>query len=333
MESGTVEEAIPPPFEERHEALQGLRDTLPDHPTIPLSDRAAVTAFLKRELSTERLRDVYPLLFLASNFENISPLHHQVIKGRRILLTERADLHLVWTHDRIFIKPLPRCLLSYSFWTAHLHPRPAGATTTKTRSGERAVAAAAAIAPTSVGPQSVDHLARLRLEAQGFLRTYARLITHESDFDLALKLRLLPPDCAVDWPAWCHFIQGFGLLRDGHVAPRYHYGEIRLARLNFANRVLLRGTYFDACHSYGTFFAGFAAPYLLIYGAVAVVLAALQNAVQIDPEGSYRNLALDLVPVSIALTALGLVSFPVLYTVFLLKELFLFVFCHQSLSM
>ena len=38
----------------------------------------------------------------------------------RVLHSERnslkSRLHLVWIHDRIFIKPLPRHLLSYEFW-------------------------------------------------------------------------------------------------------------------------------------------------------------------------------------------------------------------------
>lgn len=320
-----------PPFDERHEALPGLRHTLPDHPTIPLSDGAAVAASLARELGTERLGRLYWMLFLVSNRENISPLHHQLIKRRQIVLTERPDLHLVWNYDRIFIKPLPRCLLSYSFWRAHLHPGSAAASDT--------MRAAGLVADESWRTQN------LWLEAQGFVRTYARLITHESDFALAQKLGLLPPPppqvrgesadgvvIGLDWPTWSRFIQGFALLRDAEVSPRYHYGEVRLARLNFWSRVLLRGSYLEVHHTYGSFFARFGAPYLLVYGAVAVILAALQTAVQVDSQGAYRDFALGFVPFSIGLTAAGLASFPVLYAAFLMKELLLFVFRHRPLS-
>ncbi|KAL4787016.1 hypothetical protein BJX76DRAFT_319770 [Aspergillus varians] len=47
---------------------------------------------------------------------NISPLHRQMVKGRMIISTEDPRLHLVWINDRIFVKPLPRYLISHSFW-------------------------------------------------------------------------------------------------------------------------------------------------------------------------------------------------------------------------
>jgi hypothetical protein len=313
MHSGTLEEARQLPFDERHEALRGLRDTLPDQPTISLGDEAAVATFLVREIGTERLGRIYWMLFLVARRQNISPLHHQLVKGRQVVLTERADLHLVWNYDRIFIKPLPRCLLNHSFWKAQLHP------------------SAAAPTVTTAGLVDADRLKQqLRLDAQGFVRTYAWLITHESDFDLAQKLRLLPQ--SLDWHTWSHFIQGFAVLRDTQVAPRYHYGELRLARLNFWSRALLRGSYFEVYDSYGLFFARFGGPYLLVYGAVAVVLAALQTAVQIDPQGGmYRDFASGFVLFSIILVVVGLVAFPVLYVAFLAKELLLFIFRYQPL--
>ncbi|KAF2462923.1 uncharacterized protein BDR25DRAFT_308060 [Lindgomyces ingoldianus] len=51
---------------------------------------------------------------------NINPLHRQRVKGREIVLTEEPRLHLVWIHDRIFAKPLPRYLLSQTFWKMFL---------------------------------------------------------------------------------------------------------------------------------------------------------------------------------------------------------------------
>ncbi|KAF1829962.1 hypothetical protein BDW02DRAFT_592243 [Decorospora gaudefroyi] len=55
---------------------------------------------------------------------NINPLHRQRIKGREIIVTEDPRLHLVWIHDRIFIKPIPRCLLSHTFWETYLDRKP-----------------------------------------------------------------------------------------------------------------------------------------------------------------------------------------------------------------
>jgi hypothetical protein len=259
-----------------------------------------------RELSTARLDRHYSVLFLVSNRRNISPLHHQALKGRQILLTERPDLHLVWNYTCIFIKPLPMCLLSHWFWKAHVHSLGRSKDGAHDKSG-------------------------LQLEAQGFVRTYASLVRHKSDFALAQQLGLLPQGL-MDWPAWCHFIQGFEHLRDYQVSRRYHYGEIRLTRLNFWCRVLLRGTYFEMHHNYVLSLARVGAPYMLVFGAVAVILAALQTAVQLGPEQSpYARFAECFVPFSIALTVAGLVSIPALYMVFLAKELWLFVFRHRPL--
>ena len=51
---------------------------------------------------------------------NILPLHRQLDKGRRIVITEDLRLHLVWNSDRTFVKPLLRYLLSYTLWDLNL---------------------------------------------------------------------------------------------------------------------------------------------------------------------------------------------------------------------
>ncbi|KAL4742398.1 hypothetical protein BDV11DRAFT_202700 [Aspergillus similis] len=47
---------------------------------------------------------------------NISPLHRQTVKNRRIIVTEDPGLHMIWIDDRIFLKPLLHYLTSYTFW-------------------------------------------------------------------------------------------------------------------------------------------------------------------------------------------------------------------------
>ncbi len=44
------------------------------------------------------------------------PLHYQKAVGRNVVVHERADLHLVWDEQRIFLKPIPRYLLDRDFW-------------------------------------------------------------------------------------------------------------------------------------------------------------------------------------------------------------------------
>lgn len=293
------------PFEERHQILDwpaaaktvpGPVDTVPGQPNLLLSDREGVTNFLRRELSTERLDSMYFMLFLVSKRDNISPLHHQAVKGRRILITERPDLHLVWYYDRIFIKPVPLCLVSYVFYKSYL-----------------------------VGAEAD---LQLHAAACGFLRTYASLIVHETDFDIAKEAALLPAQ--VDWEKWSLFMKQITHMRDAQVARRYHYGELRLTRLNFYSKVFcFRWSYFEVHHQYLEYFARFMGPYLFIFGALAVILAAIQTALTADPNGRYQSSAYWFCTFCIALTAAGTAFFPLLYLFFQAQELFLFLFHRQ----
>lgn len=51
---------------------------------------------------------------------DVSSLHQQKVKWRKIIVTEDPRLHLIWKYDRMFIRPLPRYLLSYTFWSEHM---------------------------------------------------------------------------------------------------------------------------------------------------------------------------------------------------------------------
>ncbi|KAF2175177.1 hypothetical protein K469DRAFT_724399 [Zopfia rhizophila CBS 207.26] len=78
--------------------------------------------FLGKEFYAEDLEGIAPRLWVMTtpSSANINPLHRQRVKGREIIVTEEPRLHLVWIHDRIFIKPLPRYLLSHAFWEIYL---------------------------------------------------------------------------------------------------------------------------------------------------------------------------------------------------------------------
>lgn len=296
MSVESLEDVTPVAFAEENQLIRLKYNTLPGHPTIGLDDDPLVTDFLTRELSTERLKRLYWMLFLVSMPGNISPLHHQLVEGRKIYLTERPDYHLVWHYGRIFIKPLPKYLLSYRFWT-------------------------------DVLPKN------LRPEALGFMHTYSQLIVHESDFDQAKELRLLPH--GIDWHGWCHFIQGFRHLQPKDLAPRsrYHYGEIRLTRLNWWHCLLKGYSYAQVDHNYASFFSKFGAPYLFIFGAVTVILTGVQVGIDTfdDEESIYHIIAARVVPGSLILTIIGLLFLPLLFAFFWLKELIFFAVCYRPL--
>jgi hypothetical protein len=177
--------------------------------------RYDLDAFVKNELDVSRLEEIKDRLWLAGRLRNIRPLHRQQLLGRKILVTEQADLHLLWQDDKIFIKPLPTWLLDRDFLRKH---DPAG----------------------SMLPAAL-----------GFLNSYVLLISYEIDFILAQELHLLPP--AVDWKGWLDIVQG--LLPDfwgdqREISPRYQYGELRLSRINWIYRFDPRFRFQHFCRGY-----------------------------------------------------------------------------------
>ena len=201
---------------------------VPGEPRVKLASED-VQAFFVRELHTPLLDDLYTRLWLVARRDsgNIDPLHRQKIKGRQILLTEDPKLHLIWRRDKIYIKPVPLCLLSHQFWTDYL-----------CRSSPKQTIPSSITSSTSEGKEGEGESAVQQNDyavALGFLRSYASLISHYSDFQIARENHLFPVD--LEWTAWCTFIANFGAAEDHQVAKRYHYGQLRLSRLNWVVRI------------------------------------------------------------------------------------------------
>lgn len=256
------------PFEIEHELNQDLSSglssqgaggkpeiKLPGNPRITLGSTSdELTLYLDEELRTPELDTMAPSLWLMTtqSSAHISPLHHQRVKGREIILTEDPRLHLLWIDDRIFIKPLPPYLLSHVFWTTYLLPLPPQVNTP--------FATQDSILPSALG----------------FLRTYVHLIRHQSDLNLAIHHGLLPPTVTLD--AFCAFSSHFATIPDAAVSPRYSFGEMRLSRLNFWTKFLLPGRwhYMPVYRQYSAYFQRLFAPFLFIFGSVSVILSAIQ---------------------------------------------------------
>ena len=116
----------------------------------------------------------------------------------------------------------------------------------------------------------------IRMSALGFLRTYYYLIQHESDFEIARnETRLLPSD--ITWTEFCAISKDFLDISDDDVSERYHYGELRLTRLNFYAKLITRKFQYEHVHGqYGAFFARFYGPLLFIFGILSIILSAMQ---------------------------------------------------------
>lgn len=245
---------------------------VPGDPTVSL-DPAAVNAHLSAQLETRLLDELYDHLWLVArkSRHSIDTLHKQKIKGRNIVPSEDPRLHLVWQHDKVYIKPLPVCLLNYDFWATYL------------RLPEKTKVDSASSNSDTATP-NFD-----RSFAVGFLRSYAFLIKHQLDFILAKDSHLIPED--VDWVKWSRFINNFRGLEDHHVAKRYHYGQLRLSRLNWAVR-LFRPQNANTCWFYEIphwsiteYLTRATLPLLFMFASVSLALSSMQVALSVPADG------------------------------------------------
>ena len=158
-------------------------------------------------------------------------------------------MHLVWYYDQIFIKPIPKYLLSFAFW------------------------------------QYLEHeSAELKEAAVGFMRTYTYLLRYESDFNIAKEKGLIPQNEALEdgedlitWDGLAKLVSFFDSFGDEAVSPRYGYGELRLTRLNFFARIFLRKlTYHHINAQWGPFFNGFFTPFIVVFAFMTLILNAMQ---------------------------------------------------------
>ena len=229
---------------------------LPGQPCIKVTDSTRLNEFLTAEFWAEDLENISHKLWVMTtpSSSNINSLHRQLVKGRHIVVTEDPRLHLVWIHGRIFIKPIPTYLMSHQFWTKVLLKQ--------------------SYQPTSSLTVDRDSIKRAAL---GFLRTYAYLIRHQSDFMIAQQdnLRLVPPN--IDWTKFCQFVSNFSKIQDDHVSGRYQYGELRLTRLNFYAKFFLGKFYYEQIYGqYGDYFSRLYAPILFIFAIASTILNAMQ---------------------------------------------------------
>jgi hypothetical protein len=171
---------------------------------------------VKKELDLRRLNNVFDWLWIAGRPMPPRALHQQVLLSREIFVTEKMDMHLVWTTGRMFLKPIPRFLLEPRFWSCYL-------------------SCAHSCRCPKEDASSGEYIQKCEQNlwkcALWLLFSYAALITHESDYLIAKEKHLVPTE--VTWPAWRTFVEQ---LDTEHIYPninsRFVYGELRLSRLN-----------------------------------------------------------------------------------------------------
>lgn len=114
-------------------------------------------------------------LWYAGRKGNISPLHHQKVIHREIILTERARLHLVWFGRTIYIQRLSDELLGWTYFS-----------------------------------EVVCQDAHIHQAATGFLLSYARPIGYPSDLKIAKSIGLI--DESVTWHTWQDTVTLFAMI-------------------------------------------------------------------------------------------------------------------------
>lgn len=207
--------------------------------------------YLIDDLDVDGLNKIHKHLWFAGLPQSARALHHQLMIGRKIIITERADLHLLWQDDRLYLKPLPDYLLSYHVW-------------------ER----------TLLKDQNLSE------NAKGFLLSYLWLIHQKSDFVIAQRENLVSND--LTWEQWTVFSTAIfpNIVSNSleGTSPRYLYGELRLGRVNLIYRLcrntrnsktLIRG-YFYGYHTYSSFIEQNFAWVLTVIVYITIVLTAMQ---------------------------------------------------------
>ena len=233
--------------------VDAAKQFLPGQPRIIVKDDIKTVEdlqeYLKKVHLTKEIDSLLPFMryiFVQTpSFRHITPLHHQEARERKIIVDEHPGLHLVWYYERIFVKPIPAYFYSPSFWSYIEDADP------------------------DVFQASL-----------GFMRSYYFLIQYETDYLLACKIRLIPkkPDGKLpSYEEYCDFISAFKGVEDQQCSRRFHYGELRLSRINrtaFLFRLNL--AYFHIYPQWGSFLQHFMAPIITVFAIATVVLNSMQ---------------------------------------------------------
>ncbi|KIW14962.1 hypothetical protein PV08_07749 [Exophiala spinifera] len=256
-----------PPFSKEHQLCSELADSspvettsrVPGHPSIVLPNTDSLSTFLCNELWAADLEAAAGRLWILTtpSGRSVHSLNKQKVLGREIVVTEDPRLHLLWINNRIFIKPLPSYLTSYSFWTTALAAQP--------------------LSPLA------EKSSHIRRAAIGFLRTYRLLIQHESDLVIAQRDDLRLVQSHLRWSEVSIFLADLEHIEDEHVSARYHYGEIRLSRLNLYAPLLFRRYIYEYIPmQYGEYFTRLYGPILFVFAAISTCLNTMQVALAAD---------------------------------------------------
>lgn len=265
-------------------------------PEYPLVGETEIPKFLSAQLLTQDLDEISSwLLLFQTPSSNISPLHHQIVRQREIVITEKMGLHLLWHKNRIFIKPLPSYLLDDKFREKYFDNNPS-----------------------------------LKLAVRGFLHSYTCLIQSPSDMDIAVEKKLLPKGAINELDKLFRLLRRYKGLPDEVMSPRFQYGELQLSRINLFIKIFrLQPGYHEVHGQYRTYFGRFMGPFLFIFGTVSVILSAMQVILAATQDYSAPRTSprlFEIVSKWFSVTCIGIV----VAMIFMLGTLFIGMAFHQG---
>ena len=214
-----------------------------------------IPKFLAEDLNLNRLNRIHDHLWMAGRPLRARPLHRYQMMGFDVLYTQQMDLHLLKFSNKLMLKPLPEWMLSYEFWHKYICDQQ-----------------------------------DLHESACGFLVSYVWLITTPLDLKIAHDKFLVPS--FVTWHWWKEFVKDvYGHIDmeslDG-VNKRYHFGDLRLGRINSIYRSRFFFTHFVRGYLYGynryvVFFQRKFSWILIVFVFFSLVLSAMQVGASVPP--------------------------------------------------
>jgi hypothetical protein len=258
------------PFRKNHELckdLQYIREneksgrlksttplpTLPDAPRIRIDHSSAVIAHCLQDLETPSMNTLGEKLWRAGPTPDVVSLTQHTVLDRRIQVTEDPSMHLLWVGSEaiLFVKPLPAYLASHAFWEY--------------------------LTDECNSEIDLEERKRLLATSLGFLKTYASLVKHRSDFNLARRHDLLASFSTTSFEEFVRFIAYFDDIPDSAISSRWRYGLVQLDALNFHSMILQRWWHLNRFESrYTTYFSRFFPVVLFIFALFSVMLSAMQ---------------------------------------------------------
>lgn len=296
---------LDPPSKSEHVSGQAsaFDDLLPASYRTPEEDVAPPTLntfFLRNELEVDRLNGIHQWLWLVGRPRPPRPLYYQRAVGRKIVLHEQADVHCVWDERRVFLKPVPRWLLERQVWRDFLNCDEGCLPSKQTQ--YRKMNASSFNQPKAVKEGECERC-ELRGLATGFLLTYTSLIAYEHDLYVAKEHKLVPE--GMTWSQWRSIVKsllssdrcpyqptGSPYPHTPSINPRYHYGELRLGRLNLVYRLTLRSPlqgYLYGYNAYSQFWSANMKRLAGVFAYIVVVLTAMQVGLDIGKLQDNKN--------------------------------------------